>query len=125
MSIVKLNLGEPAAVSPRAFFQDICPVVLSHQAQACAAAGGSIGFLVVDAHGGAQDWLLDLPKARVQEGGAAGADLYLQMSDTDMVALLQGKLNAGEAAAEGRVIAAGSLHLLGALAALLSGLSAA
>lgn len=120
---MKLRVGEVATVTPRAFFTELCPVVLNHQRAACEAIGATVGFLVLDSEGGSDggSWLLDLPRCAVIEGEAAAGDLYLQITAPDLAAMLQGTLDIAAAVAEERIIVDGDTDLLLDLGALFCG----
>lgn len=117
MSLLKLRTGAPAPVTPREFFETICPKVLALQGEVCGKLGGTYAFSLFGDGGGG--WTLDYRDATVRGGADEDADLWVEMDAGDFTELLKGTLDIDAGASAGRIRLRGNPALLSHLIAVL------
>lgn len=105
----------PQAPAPRAFFEEILPVLLAEAGPGGPA--GRLGFRLFGEPTGA--WTVDLSEGQVRAGLEDPLHLLLEMDGEDFEAMLEGKLDLDVALDDARIRARGDLELLARFGALL------
>jgi hypothetical protein len=115
--VLQLKVGDPVKLSPKQFFDDVCPQILTAQKDSCKQVGGTYGIQLFGDGGGA--WTLDFPEARVKKGLDKDLSFYLEMTAEDFHGMMKGVLDIEAAARGGRVRFEGNPQMFGNLAAIL------
>jgi hypothetical protein len=115
--VLQLKVGDPVTISPKTFFDDICPKILTAQKGPCAQLGGTYGIQLFGDGGGA--WTLDYSKAKVVPGVGDKVDFYLEMTAEDFHGMMKGVLDLDAAARGGRIRYEGDPNMFNNLAAIL------
>ena len=115
--VMQLKTGAIVEITPKSFFEDICPKVLEAQKEPCAKLGGTYGVQLFGDNGGA--WTLDYVNASVKEGVDEKVDFYLEMTAKDFQGMMKGTLNVEDAARAGKIRFEGDPRFFNNLAAVL------
>jgi putative sterol carrier protein len=115
--VMPFKVGDPVTISPKIFFDDICPKILTAQKEPCAKLGGTYGIQLFGDGGGA--WTLDYGAAKVSNGVGDKVDFYVEMTAEDFHGMMKGVLDLEAAARGGRIRYEGDPALFNNLAAIL------
>ncbi|OGQ89917.1 MAG: hypothetical protein A2289_09220 [Deltaproteobacteria bacterium RIFOXYA12_FULL_58_15] len=110
MSIHLLNKTEPGEVSPKVFFEEVCPRVAAQRREEWAKLGGTFAFVISGFNGGA--WTLDLAGARVISSAAKNADVHIDCDVETFGHLINGRPQLHEALTNGKLKICGDRTLL-------------